>query len=947
MTRTEGRKKGDKKGDMYFRYVSPKGRGQEEGGHVPPVHVPEPRPTVHLICNAHLDPVWQWRWEEGASEALATFRNAVDILDEHRDLVFCHNEAVLYQWAEEFDPALFDAILRHARAGRWAVAGGWFIQPDVNLPGTESLIRTIAEGRRYFREKFGAAPRVAYNFDSFGHSGGLPQILRRAGYEMYIHMRPQAAELALPADLYRWRGVDGTTIPAYRIAVGLYHTERDNIEDRLRAGVALALELGRDVPVFWGLGNHGGGATRRDLKTIDAFIAGETRVKVIHSTPDRFYEAVKDAAAGAPVFDGDLQRSFTGCYTSLSRVKRRAVASLGRLVQAEAFSAASWWLAAADFPETELGDAWNMHNFNDFHDILSGSCVEPAERDALDLYGRAEDVSRSAALRAAASLNLGSAASPALPVTVFSANPSLRRAPVEFECMADYRPFWKGQWRLRLFRADGREVVCQEEQPEALLPFNDWRRRVSFIDDLPGVGVTRYFLKAYELSNGKEGGHVPNVHVPSSGPVSALLHDPDHEEGGHDERGHVPISQKLVRVPESSALAHRLDRTTGLVTSLKADGAGEVLAGPLLEPLVVEDTADSWGTGRTSYRKIAGRFRPAGRPSVIEQGPVRTVTRSTLVYRNSRIIMDAVSYPRWPVLEFRLRVVWNEERRRLKLRVPTALASAGLLCEVPGGAIRRPSDGEEHVHGRWLVIDGKSGRKAAAVGVASCGQHGLDFLDGELRLSVLRSSAYCHEQGFDLDAQATKTGTRTSGTCPPGACPPAWKFADIGVHEFRLLVTAGSPAAVSAMMPGLADHLAAPPLAYAHLPYDSGRAPSVESLITLAPASIRLLACKRSWDGEALIVRLQEAVGRKTKARLGVAVCAATTEKEERGHVPSEHVPIVDPAWVPGGRERGHAPEGHVPPVLVPLSFQPFEIKTLRVEKVGTWRAVRMIEEDG
>ena len=499
------------------------------------------RPTVHLICNAHLDPVWQWRWEEGASEALATFRNAVDILDEHRDLVFCHNEAVLYQWVEQLDPALFDAILRHVRAGRWAVAGGWFIQPDVNLPGTESLVRTIAEGRRYFGERFGAAPRVAYNFDSFGHSGGLPQILKLAGYEMYIHMRPQARELSLPADLYRWRGVDGTTIPAYRIAVGLYHTERDNIEDRLRAGVALALELGRDVPVFWGLGNHGGGATRRDLKMIDAFIAGETRVRVLHSTPDRFYEAVKDAAAVAPVFESDLQRCFTGCYTSLSRVKRRAVASLGRLVQAEAFAAAAWWLAGADFPESELGEAWNMHNLNDFHDILSGSCVEPAERDALDLYGRAEDVSRSAALQAAASWNRGSAANPALPVTVFNANPSLRRVPVEFECMADYRPFWKGQWRLRLFRADGREVVCQEEQPEALLPFNDWRRRVSFIDDLPGVGVTRYFLKAYELSNGKERGHVPEVHVPivHVPPVHVPIVDSVWAPGGR-ERGHVP-----------------------------------------------------------------------------------------------------------------------------------------------------------------------------------------------------------------------------------------------------------------------------------------------------------------------------------------------------------------------------------------------------------------------
>jgi alpha-mannosidase len=174
-------------------------------------------------------------------------------------------------------------------------------------------------------------------------------------------------------------------------------------------------------------------------------------------------------------------------------------------------------------------------------------------------------------------------------------------------------------------------------------------------------------------------------------------------------------------------------------------------------------------------------------------------------------------------------------------------------------------------------------------------------------LSVLRSSAYCHEQGFDLDAPALKTGTRTGGPCPSGAWPHGWKFADIGVHEFRLLVTAGRPAAVRAMMPGLADHLAAPPLAYAHLPYDSGRAPSVEPLLDVRPASIRLLACKRSWDGEALIVRLQEAVGRKTKARLGVAAPVA--------------LPIC-------------------------LDFKPFEIKTLRVERDGAWRSVRMIEED-
>jgi alpha-mannosidase len=829
--------------------------------------------TVHLICNAHLDPVWQWRWDEGASEALATFRNAADILDEHPDFIFCHNEAVLYQWAERLDPALFEDIRRLVRAGRWAVSGGWFIQPDVNLPGTESLVRTIAEGRRWFREKFGAAPRVAYNFDSFGHSGGLPQVLRRAGYEMYIHMRPQADELALPADLYRWRGVDGTVIPVYRIAVGLYHSEHDNIEERLREGVALALKLGRDVPVFWGLGNHGGGATRRDLELIDAFIAREKCVRVVHSTPDRFYEAVKEAAAGAPVVDGDLQRVFTGCYTSLSRVKRRAVAGLGRLVQSEAAAATSSWLAGAEFPGAELREAWKLHIFNDFHDIITGSCVEPGERDALDQYGRAEDVARSVALGAAAALNRGSLDSPALPLTVLNANPSIRRVPVEFECMADHRPFWKGQWRMRLFRADGREVTCQEEQPESLLPFNNWRRRISFVDDLPGVGAARYYLKAFEITEEKE------------------------EERSRDkERGHALQGADPVDL--------RLDRLSGLVASLKYEGFGELLAGPLFEPLVVEDMGDSWGAGLGNYRMVLGRFRTAGPPAVIEQGPVRTVARSVLLYRKSRLVLDLVSYPAWPVLEFRLRLTWNEERRRLKLRLPTRLREAGLFCEVPGGAIHRPADGEEHVHGRWLVVEGGS----VALGVASSGQHGFDFRDGEVRLSVLRSSAYCHERGFDLGTRAFKPGTRTFGTCPP------WKFADIGVHEFRLLVAAGRPAAVRSMMPGLADHLAAPPAVYPHLPYDPRTAPPVESLLSLKPVSVRLLACKRSWDGEALVVRLQEAVGRRSKAVLRVA----RQGSQERGHVPEVHVPLV---------------------------FRPFEIKTLRVERDGTWREVPLIEE--
>jgi len=880
------------------------------------------RLRLHLICNAHLDPVWQWRWEEGAAEAIATFRAAAALLREHKKFIFNHNEAILYRWVERYDPALFQEIQRLVKEGRWSASGGWHLQPDVNMPGLESLVRQIAEGRRYFWERFRVKPQVAYNFDSFGHSGGLPQILRLARYKMYIHMRPQSHELSLPSDLYRWRGVDGSEILTLRIAVGLYHTEHDNIEEKLEQGLELALELERDVPVFWGLGNHGGGATREDLEKIDRFAATEKRVEVVHSTPDRLYEALKKEGRRAPVVAGDLQRVFTGCYTSLARVKRRAQESLGALVQAEALRAASWWTTGQEYPREEIQDAWRDHLFNDFHDILTGSCTEPAEQDALDLYGKVLAAVRGVRLGAAASLNCllagggsipnsviieqfseggpvtarpcpsslkisppaplaagvaGTGAAPpievcfhhgiwdaspdassaAIPITVLNANPSLAEVPVEVEAMVDYRPLWKGEWHLRVFGLGGGEIASQEEQPEALLPFNGWRRKLCFMAKLPGVGCSHFEAKAFKGRKRAEA-------MPS----------PKHE------------------------LKYRIDRNSGLITFLDAGGGRPCLGGPLLEPLVIKDEGDSWGTEVWRYRDIVGRFVfERGSLKVIQKGPVRTVNESIFTYNKSRIVLQTISYPSWPVVEFRLRIHWNEERKMLKLTVPTVFRRDSVLGEVPGGAIERPADGEEHVFGRWALIEGNLKGRPTALAVIGAGQHGLDFADGELRVSILRSAAYCHEGGFQL---------RKS---------PVRKYMDQGVHDVRLLISAGDSAKVRLSLAGLADWLSAPPVTLAHLPFGSleaknqsgrrDRESGTPGLFSLEPSHIRMTACKPSWEGKALIIRLHEAIGRETAATLK----------------------LIEPG------------------VVINLLFKPFEIKTIRLEKTGRWREVGLINE--
>jgi alpha-mannosidase len=804
------------------------------------------KPVLHLICNAHLDPVWQWRWEEGCAEALSTFATAVEILREHPALVFNHNEAVLYRWVKTHAPGLFGDIQQLAAAGRWCISGGWFLQPDVNLPDTESLLRGIAEGRRFFREHFGVEPRVAYNFDSFGHSAGLPQLLRRAGCEFYIHQRPQEPELKLPSDLYRWRGLDGSEVGALRIAVGLYHTERHNLRERLEEGAALALRLGRDTPVFWGLGNHGGGPTREDLRVIEEFARQEERVQVRHSTTEQLYEALRPLLPEAPRVDGELQRVFTGCYTSLARLKRQAQASSAGLVQAEALCAAAWWQRGQPWPADGFEEAWRQHLFNDFHDILPGSCVQPAEQDALHLYGEVENTVRRLRLAAATAFNRGTPRRLYIPVTVLNANPACPAVPLEVEAMLDLRPKWSGRWHLRLFRSDGAELPCQEEQPEALLPFNGWRRKVAFFDTLPQVGAAHYELRI------AEGERTP--------------------------------------LPGASALSHHIDPQAGLVHSLKTAGGHECLSGLLLQPLVVKDDGDSWGTDRWSYRDLLGRFECVpGSLRVLAHGPVRTITEAVLVFGPSRIVFHTIAHADWPVLECRLRVHWNQERQRLKLSVPTRLTDARLCCEVPGGALVRPADAQEHAHRRWLVLTGSLAGRPTSLAVINNGQHGYDFAQGEVRLSALRSAAYCHEQGFNLE-----TG-------------PARKFMDQGVHDLRLLVTVGEPDDVRRRVSGLADWLSAPPAVYAHLPIGSSAGPtgvSPRGFLFLKPGHLRLLACKPSWDGAGLVVRLQEAAGEATGGELAIADGPST-----------------------------------------PLAFEPWEIKTLRLDRGGAWREVGLIWE--
>ena len=163
-----------------------------------------------MIGNAHIDPVWLWRLDEGRDEVLSTYRAALERMDETPGFIFTSGGAATYRWVQEDDPGLFAVIQQRVAEGRWSLVNGWWVQPDCNIPCGESFVRHGLYGQRALREMFGQQAVTGYNVDSFGHTGSLPQILRGCGLCYYVFFRPAPAdrdhpgEKDLPGTLFWW-----------------------------------------------------------------------------------------------------------------------------------------------------------------------------------------------------------------------------------------------------------------------------------------------------------------------------------------------------------------------------------------------------------------------------------------------------------------------------------------------------------------------------------------------------------------------------------------------------------------------------------------------------------------------------------------------------------------------------------------------------------------------
>ncbi|MBQ8752489.1 MAG: alpha-mannosidase, partial [Clostridia bacterium] len=172
---------------------------------------------IHLIGNAHIDPVWLWKRSEGLAEIRATFRSALERMKEFSEYHFTSACAYYYAWIEAVDPPMLREIQQRVQEGRWHIAGGMWVQPDNHIPSGESLVRHFLYSQRTFRRLFGQTARVGYLVDSFGQNGMTPQLLKKAGMDYFVFQRPDLTEKDWETELFLWESPDGSRVLCYRM----------------------------------------------------------------------------------------------------------------------------------------------------------------------------------------------------------------------------------------------------------------------------------------------------------------------------------------------------------------------------------------------------------------------------------------------------------------------------------------------------------------------------------------------------------------------------------------------------------------------------------------------------------------------------------------------------------------------------------------------------------
>ena len=760
---------------------------------------------VYLIGNAHLDPIWQWRWQEGSAEAKATVRSALDRMKEFPDFRFVCSSASVYQWVEEFVPEMFEELRERVKEGRFIVVGGWHVQPDCNLPSGEAFARQSLYSQRYFQETLGVTAKVGYSPDSFGHNAMMPQILKKSGMDSYIFMRPGPHEKDLESDLFEWVAPDGSSVTVCRIPdpYCFRFDEMDQLEERMAFLDAYTPAGLPTLPFFYGVGNHGGGPTVRHLELLEQYGKEHPEKELIYSDLHDFFEEVRGCGHPVPELRDDLQHHAPGCPAAVHRVKEGIRRAESSLIAAEAYCMLASAFCGKKPKNKVFEEAWKNVCFCHFHDAMDGCSIRAAYDDTDLMLGQARHtaaVEENNALQSLSWIIDTSDREKGLPVVVFNPHgfdvEESVRVNKQFTCVKD---------------CGGNPVPSQLVHSASLACH--WRSDTLFRAKVPALGYAVYYLTNETVS------------VPSA-PAAAAI--PWTGNMTANEPGGTILENEIYRI--------RFEQYSGTITSFTDKRTGrEIITGRAAVPTVIDEYYhDTWSHGKSFFTDEMARFSDA-KVTVTEEGPVRATVKVVSRYNDSTLTQYFSLEPGSDKLSVRAFADWHEKHKMLKLAWPMAVDHPEAYYEIPFGVMKRPADGEEEPGLRWTAVKGDGGGYA----IVNSSTYSSSVKGGTIFHTVLRSPVY-----------GDHGGPRTEES----------EYTDQGRIDFRyILMPAGddwtdvTKAAAQLNKPTTSIIETWHPGRLSDKPYAGLR---------IDCPNIMLSAVKRSEDGTGLVVRLCETAGK-------------------------------------------------------------------------------------
>jgi alpha-mannosidase len=850
--------------------------------------------TYHLTGNSHIDAAWLWPWTETVDVVKRTFGTALQLMYEYPDYTYTQSAAAYNEWIADKYPEMNTEIARRIKEGRWEIVGGMWVEPDLNMPDGESLVRQLLVGKRWFKQNYGVDTRIGWNPDSFGYTWQLPQIYKKSGIDYFVTQKMAWCDTnQLPFKFFWWESPDGSKVLTYFP----HDYANDNLNPvRLARDFTIAQKQATGLPGImdlYGIGDHGGGPTRAILDEGFHWAAhGHVTPKIEFGTAQSYFSSLeKQIAPDSPVWNyQSIAKGYTpppavpgkvniptwkselyfeyhrGVMTTQANHKRNMREAEVEVLNAEIFSSIAW-LYGLKYPATELTEDWKKVLFNQFHDTAAGSGIGQIYKDAQKDYDvvrwSTNEIDANALNAVAEQIDTHTKKVNTIPIIVFN--------PLGWERSGDVtvKLQWPGD------RSGVLHVTDDETKAAGLesLPINKIQT-----DEKTGITDLTIYVRR----------------VPAFGYKVLRVNSTPHEYGATM----LPTNAK--ETANSATLGTKwlratIDKETGCITSLISGGIESLALGACGNQLqAFKDTPkeyDAWNIDPGTLDQALAMPAKADSVELSGENSPDPSVRVTRTWQNSKFVQTIRINENINQIDIDNEIDWHESHVLLKAAFPLAASGPFATYEIPYGTIDRATTRNnsweqaqfEVPAMRWADLGGLgSDGKVHGLSILNQSKYGYDAVGNVLRLTLLRSPKW-------PDAEA-----------------------DMGHHHFHyaLYPHAGTWKEALTVRHGYEYNY---PLTAVVTTAHPGTLPASHSFASVAPENVVLTAVKKAEDANGLIFRVYEWAGKETTAEF---------------HVP----PGATSATVTNLMET---PEGAPLPVtgdVVKAPIHPYEILTIRVD---------------